>query len=229
MDDYASRQLALIKSIEEQFRVGKSPSTIVDAVSDYETDDRICLTALTYLPSKLQKKIYVEIVEPLKKIDNRQYFYESSALHITVQNVRVINNPPHFTKDDIEKARKVFNEVVAKHGPLKVEILRIFELPTSFALSAFTTFEWEELVFDLRSQLKKVGVPDDKSYAPGPVLANTTICRYTTPPNEEFMCKLKKLKEIRIGSFDVKNILLVTTNAVSLPSKTTIIEEYNLG
>lgn len=174
MDGYASRQLALVKSIEEQFKAGKSPSTIVDPVSDYETDERICLTALTYLPSKLQEKIYEEIVEPLKKIDNRQYFYESPALHITVQNVRVINNPPHFTKDDIEKAGKVFKEAVAKHGPLRVEIQRIFELPTSFALSAFTTFEWEEFVFDLRIQLEKAGVPDDKSYAPGPVLANTT-------------------------------------------------------
>lgn len=229
MDDYASRQLELVKSIEEQFKAGKSPSTIVDPVSNYEADDRICLTALAYLPSRLQEKIYEEIVEPLRKMDNRQYFYESSALHITVQNVRVINNPPHFTKDDIEKARRVFKEVIAKHGSLKVEIQRIFELPTSFALSAFTTIGWEELVFDLRSQLKKAGVPDDKSYAPGPVLANTTICRYTTPPNEGFLNELKKLKEIRIGSFEVKNVALATTNAVSLPSKTTIIEEYNLS
>lgn len=228
MDDYASKQLILIKSIEEQFKAGKSPSTIVEPVSDYEKDDRICLTSLSYLSSSLQEKIYTEIVAPLKALDSRQYFYEKDALHITVQNVRVINNPPHFSDMEIEKAKAVFAGVTQKYHPVEVEIERIFELPTSFALSVFTPFNWEDLVLDLRNELERVGVPDDKTYAAGPVLANVTVCRYTTQPNEEFQNKLKELKEIKIGSFIVNSIKLVTTNAVSLPSKTTIIEEYNL-
>lgn len=229
MDDYSSRQVALVKDIEKQFEAGNSPSTIVEPVSNYETDMRICLTSLAYLPQNLQEKIYNEIVEPLKKIDDRQYFYEKAALHITVQNVRVINNPPHFTDSDIERAKNVFASITQKYHPVEVEIRRIFELPTSFALSAFTPSSWEDLVLDLRNELEKAGVPDDKSYAPGPVLANVTICRYTTPPNEEFQSKLKELKEIKLGSFKIENIKLATTNAVSFPSKTTIIGEYNLS
>lgn len=228
MGDYSLKQLELVQRIEKQFRSGKSPSTIVEPVSDYEADNRICLTSLAYLPSNLQDKIYSDIVDPLKKIDDRQYFYEKDALHVTVQNIRVINNPPHFTHTEIEKARDVFARVTQKYHPVEVEIRRVFELPTSFALSAFTPIDWEDLVLDLRNELEKAGVPDDKSYASGPVLANVTICRYTNPPNEEFWNKLRKLKDIEIGNFTVSKISLATTNAVSLPSKTTIFEEYNL-
>lgn len=228
MDDYPHKQLRLIKEMETKFSLGLFPSEVVNMVDDYEKDDRICLTSLFYLPVIFQKKIHDLLIKPLQEIDGRQYFFETEALHITVQNIKVVADPPTFTPEDVNKTKQVFADVTRRHHPIEVAVERIFQLPTSVALSVFTPHEWEELVMELREGLEKAGVGDDKSYAKGPVLANVTVCRYTTPPNDEFYSKLEALKEFELGSFTVDTIMLVTTNSVSLPSKTSVIEKYDL-
>lgn len=228
MNVYSQLQLKLIQDIEEKFKKGESPSTIVEPVADYVNDDRICLTSLSYLPEKIVEKIQSDIINPLKTLDSRQYFYNSGSIHITVQNIRTISDPPLFTTDDIEKTREVFKRIIPNHPKIRVTLKRLFELPTSFGLCAFTDQSWEELVMDLRNELVRVGVPDNKIYSPGPVLANATFCRYTTTPNSTFMQKIKELKDIEIGSFEFSSVKLVTTNAVDIPEKTTIIDEFEL-
>ena len=229
MDDYSQKQLELTRQIEESFKKGQNPSETVKPVSDYVNDDRICLTSVVFLPGDIENEIIRKIINPLREADASQYYYGPGSMHVTINNVRVINNPPHFSDQDIEKAKLVFRKTISKYRRFEVSLKRLFELPTSLAISAFTSNLYQGLVLDLRSSLSAEGIKDDKKYAlEDVIIANSTISRFTNIPNREFYDKVKTLKEIEIGSFEVKKICLITTNAVCHPSKTKIVEEYDL-
>ena len=229
MDNYQTKQLELTKKIEEGFKKGESLSTTVEPVSDYINDNRICITSVVFIPQNLEKRIIENVINPLRKINPIQYFYIPDSFHITINNIRKIENPPLFNNQDVEKARKVFRRVISKYRPFVFEIKRLFELPTSLAISAFSDETLGNLALELREELKKAGVPDNKTYAnENTVIGSTTISRFTNSSNPCFKEKVKELKEIDVGSFEVKKISLITTNAVCYPSKTKIIEEYLL-
>lgn len=229
MDNYQTKQLELTKKIEESFKKGQSLSTVVEPVSDYMNDNRICLTSVVFIPQDLEKRIIENVINLLRKINPIQYFYIPSSFHVTIANIRTIENPPLFNNKDIEKVREVFKMVISKYRSFAFEIKRLFELPTSLAISAFSDETPGNLVLELREELKKAGVPDNKTYAnENIVIGSTTISRFTNSPNPDFKKKVKELKEIDIGSFEVRKISLITTNAVCYPSKTKIIEEYFL-
>lgn len=229
MDNYQIKQLKLISKIERGFKKGESLSTVVEPVSDYINDNRICLTSVVFIPQNLVERIIEDVINPLRKINPIQYFYIPGSFHITIANIRTIDNPPLFNNKDIEKVREVFKRVIPKHRSFVFEIKRLFELPTSLAISAFSDETLGELALELREEFKKVGVPDNKTYAnENIVIGSATISRFTNTPSPDFREKVKELKEINIGSFEVRKISLITTNAVCYPSKTKIIEEYLL-
>lgn len=229
MDTYSQKQLKLTEEIEEKFKRGENPSTIVQPVKDYTNDKRICLTGVVFIPKNLEQKILDEFIKPLQEADSSQYFYVPGSFHVTIQNVRTINNPPLFTKDDIQKASKVFEAIVLKHKIFSLKLERLFELPTSLALCAFSDESLRDIAHELRDELSRAGIPDNKSYASADVvLGNVTIVRYTRKPNDEFKNKIKELKETKVDSFDVREVSLITTNSVCIPNKTRIIKKYNL-
>ena len=229
MGEYQKKQLEITKRIEESFRNGHNLSTIVEPASNYVNDNRICLTSVVFIPQDLEKRIIDNITNILQEINPIQYFYIPKSFHVTIQNIRTIENPPLFNNEDIEKVRKVFGGIIHKYSAFTFELKRLFELPTSLAISAFSNEIFGNLVLELREGLEKAGVPDNKTYIDGDaVIANATISRFTNTPNPAFKQKVKELKELEIGSFQVKKISLITTNAVCHPAKTRIIEEYLL-
>lgn len=227
---YQNKQLELIELIEESFRHGKSPSTIVEPVSDYINDDRICLTSVFFAPHELEEKIIEKVINPLKEISPNQYYYVRGSFHITLNNIRTIADPPSFDGNDIEKAKQIFRRVISKYQSFTFDIKRLIELPTSLAITAFSDETLGNIALEIRRELKKVRVPDNKVYASKDiVIGNITISRYTNVPNLEFQKKIKQLKEVEIGSFEAEKVALITTNAICCPSKTKIIEEYELN
>lgn len=230
MNAYSEKQLKLIETIEEKFRKGESPSTVVEPVSDYINDDRVCLTSVVFIPQGLEQKIINNIVNPLKEINPIQYFYIPGSFHITIKNIRTIENPPLFNDKDIKKACEVFKRVIPKYKSFTFELRRLFELSTSLAISAFSDETLGNLTSELGKELKKAGVPDNKKYATNDiVIGSTTVSRFTNTPNPAFKQKVKELKETKIGSFEVKKVYLITTNSICYPTKTKIIEEYSLS
>ena len=105
----------------------------------------------------------------------------------------------------------------------------MFELPTSVGIRAFCDEILKEIAFEIRENLEREGVPDNKTYGSNDVvIANSTICRYTTKPNENFFRKVSELKNIEIGKFKAKKVSLITTNAICHPKKTKVLSEYYL-
>ncbi len=227
---YQEKQYKLFQDIEESCKSGKNISTLVETISDYGNDNKICLTSVVFIPEDLRNVIIKNIIEPLNKLDSGQYYYLPDSLHITLQNIRTVSNPPLFNNDDIDKVKKVFKEVIPKYKSLSFELKGLFELPNSLSIRAYSSEYLRDLRLEIMDKLEEVGVPDNKTYASNDIFfGNSSICRYVKNPNKDFFEKVKELKNETIGILDVKKISLITTNAVCHPNKTKVIEEYNLS
>ena len=226
---YQQKQTQLFNKIESSFKKGESISTIVEPVNNYINDSRICLTAVAFLPKDLQEVVRLKVTEYLKTADQSQYYYLPQSLHLTIQNIRTIQNPPLFNPEDIEKVKMVFRKIIPKYHSFSFEIKDIFELPTSLSLRAYCNETLGDLALELRKSLKGIGVADNKTYASGDIVfGNITVCRYTKNPNTSFFKIVKKLKNIEIGKMNVSTASLITTNSVCYPDKTIIHETFNL-
>jgi len=229
MPAYQEKQHAVFEKLEKDAAAGQAKATFVEPLKDYAGDQKICLTSVVFLSPSLRQAVVEKIVGPLQNTDRRQYYSHFDSLHITTQNVRTIHQPPLFTNQDIIKAKEVFQKVVPKYKVFNFNLRGLLELPTSLAIRAYSDSTLKDLVLELRQELRQAGVPDDKKYASEEVVfGNTTICRYTTKPNADFMSKVHELKNTEIGNLEVTKISLITTNVVCHPNKTKIIETYNL-
>src|SRR5258708_16362563 len=112
MDSHQVRQKEVIHRLEEQIGNDTLSFTTVAPVADYENDTRICLTSVHFPHEVLQKKVQETLITPLRMISPEHFYYPDDSLHMTIKNVRVINDPQHFNETDITRARDVFAKIV---------------------------------------------------------------------------------------------------------------------
>lgn len=162
MNNHQLQQQKVINKIEEQVRANLLNFSTVSPVEDYEKDHRICLTSVHSPNEELKLQIKKLLTESLHKIEPDFYYYTADSLHMTIKNIRVINNPPHFTAEDVEKARKVFPQIIPKHKQFNVYFYKLLLFPNNLALIGTTDSELDSIILDLDKKLNKVGVPDFK-------------------------------------------------------------------
>ena len=230
MTTFQERQLVLMRQMEQSFASNPHTATIVPMQTDFINDPQMALTAVSYLPKDIAAIITRTVIEPLKTIEPEFYYYPAVSMHITVQNVRVIHDPPRFTAADIEVARSVFRQSVKNEQPFTFSVHGILAMPTSVSIIALGTPEYDWFVKQLRKDLSNAGVPDDKSYFTDElVFANITIARFTHTPSTEFLKKLESLNHIDIGTVVIKDMHLVAMNAGANREKTTVLETYRFA
>ncbi|MDP3964548.1 MAG: hypothetical protein Q8Q20_02735 [bacterium] len=226
---YQKRQKQLIEEIELSFKENRGHSEIVDMVDDYATDNRICLTVVSFISPALHGTIKQKLIQPLRECDPSLYYYLSKSLHVTIQNVRTIHNPPAFSQRDIKIMKEVLQKVALRHNPFEFYFQGLFELPTSLSIPAYSEEILSDLILDIREEMNKHNITDNKKYHNTEVMfGNVTISRFPAKPNKDFFQKVQKLKKMDIGKTTVKEICLISTNAVCHPSKTTIHGTYRL-
>lgn len=213
---HQEKQVELINEIERQIQRNEMRFSTVPAVEDYDNDDRLCLTGIHLPKDDFIKKVQTDIIAPLKGIAPEHYYYEPPSLHLTIKSVRVINNPPHFTEEEIRKAEKVFAEVVPQHKRFSVYFYRFLLFPTNLALVGTTDPELDMIHQGLDQKLSAAGVPDDKIYTNKQYFfANMTLCRFRALPNNEFQEKIADLsRSLKIPSYVVDSVSLLICNAV---------------
>lgn len=215
MTDHQLGQIEVVNKLEAQVKNNLSGFSTVTPVADFENDPRTCLTSV-HLPSNELKNTILDLTKPLKEKFPEHYYYDSNSLHLTVKNVRVINDPPHFTGDDIQKAKNVFTKVIPNHQKFNVYFYRLLLFPNNLALMGTTDPEFDEIFFDLDSELKKVGLDDDKKYINSKYfISNVTLARFSKPVSQEFKEMVEKIsREVKIKPYLVDSVSLVTSNAV---------------
>ncbi|PWU24153.1 hypothetical protein C5B42_00445 [Candidatus Cerribacteria bacterium 'Amazon FNV 2010 28 9'] len=214
--NHQSKQREVIDHIALQVSNNSLNFSTVSPVEDYAKDPRICLTSVHFPHKNLIDKVQREIIEPLRKIEPSLYYYPNDGLHMTIKNVRVINNPPHFNEDDVRKAIEVFSKVIPQHKKFNVYFYRLLLFPNNLALIGTTDEELDHIVLDLDKQLKANDVPDDKAYANSQYFfSNMTLARLIGIPSTVFTQKVEELSEsLRFESYQVDSVSLITGNAV---------------
>lgn len=215
MTSHQKKQIEVISRIEGQIQTSSLNFSIVSPVENFKSDPRISLTSI-HLPSILLKNKILKLILPLRDISPEHYYYPSESLHTTIKNVRVINDPPHFTKGDIEKAREVFSNIILNHWQFKVYFYRFLLFPYNLALVGTTDEELDNIVLDLDKKLKEFGIADDKRYInPKYFFSNITLARFSKPISDKFKKKVEVLSnKIKFDPYVVDSVTLVTTNAV---------------
>lgn len=229
--NYARKQKEILERLEALSWAGENPASSVPLSSNFEVDARLCLTFLSFLPTAIKETV-TTLIEELKALDTDQYFYLPESLHITIQNVRRIADPPTFTTTDITAADCAFKETVAekKLKPIKFNLSGLLLLPTSLAVTVYTDKTYGDFVKALRQNLKKHKIPDNKSYISDDIVfGNITIARFGSPPSIKLKERVAGLKEsFSGGEYLAEDICLVTTSAVCHPAFTTIRHSYKL-
>lgn len=226
---HQKKQREVINLLEQQVINKTINFSTVAPVEDYEADTRICLTSIHLPHQELITKVQNKLIAPLKEISPNYFFYPDDSLHMTIKNIRVINDPPHFTREDINKAERVFESVVPKHKKFKVYFYRLFLFHNNLALIGTTDPELDDIVLDLDKELNAVGLPDDKKYINDKYFfCNMTLSRFNNTPPLEFVKKVDELsKNIFFEPYVVDSITLITCTAVF--TKKNIIKTWQLG
>ena len=226
---HQEKQVEVINQIEEQVKSTYLGFSTVAPVENYEKDTRICLTSVHFPSQKLIAKVQDNLIKPLSQITSDIFYYPADSLHMTIKNIRVVNDPPHFTDQDKEKVKQVFTSVIPNHRKLQVYFYRLLLFPNNISLIGTTDPELDNIILDLDEHLNKVGIPDDKKYLNSQFFfCNMTLARFNNKPTREFIEKVKELSESLVFEpYIVDSVTLITCTAVF--TKRNIIDTWKLA
>lgn len=226
MTFHQQQQIKVINQIEQSILQNSLNFSTVAPVDDFENDSRICLTSLHFPNQELIDDVQ-KIISELKKVEPNFYYYPPQSLHLTIKNIRVINDPPNFKQSDVEKAQEIFKEVLSKHHKFKVYFYRLLLFPNNLALVGTTDPELDEIVLDLDEKLNRAGVPDDKKYNNSRYFfSNMTLVRFGGL-SSKFASKVNELStKINFKPYEIDSVTLISGNAVFKNPR--IIQKYNL-
>lgn len=213
--DHQQKQVEVIHKLEKQLKNKTAQFTTVAPVENYATDSRICLTSLHFPQPALTSIVQETIIQPLVAIEPDFFFYPASSLHLTIKNIRVIQDPPSFTAQDIQIAQEVFSRVIPQHRPFSLYFYRLLLFENNLALVGTTDPELDLLIQDLNQELLAAGIPDDKVYVNSQYFfSNMTVARFSRPPSAVFIEAVEHISEqISIPPYTVDSITLLTGNA----------------
>lgn len=226
---YEQNQLSSLRQLSASMLSGTNTSTVVPVLKDYTNDPQLCLTTVVFVDPAIYRHIYEKLIEPLKAIKPSFYYYPHASLHITVQNIRVIHDPPRFTQPDIQKAFSVCRAIIPTYQSLSLRLYGAIQFATSAVIGVLHENTFDDLVLTLRKAFAAAGVPDDKNYFNATILSSTTFCRFAHEPSQEFIRSLEAFREYDFGSMKAMKIYLVETNSVAHPQKTKVHGEFVLS
>ncbi len=227
MTPFQQKQLSLMRQMEVQSLTGSTKSTVVPILADYGNDQQLSLTTVAFLSSEVARTIHEKIIEPLSSLEPDFYYYQDTSMHLTINNIRVISNPPQYSQKDIATAQRLLSELIPQYRPFRIAFTGVLRMPTSLSVIALVTPEYDRFVRVLRRKLFDRGIPDDKQYFTDEMIfGNTTVCRFTHQPSQKFISEVSRHRSAHFGDMDITEVSLIETNAGCHPSKTHIFDTY---
>jgi len=213
---YQKKQIEVINKIERQINTNSIKFSMVTPTTDFDNDQRMCLTGVHFPHEKLLNIIENNLIAPLRKIQANHYYYSQDSLHLTIKNVRTVSSPPNFDKNDVTKVKIVFDKVIPKHHQFKAYFYRLLLFPSNLALIGTVDPELDKIIFDLNENLDKINFPDDKQYTNNKYFfCNTTLVRFISPISEEFKKKIINLSaNVKLDPYTIDSVSLISGNAV---------------
>ena len=212
INNHRKNQIKVIDLLEQKFKDKKISA--VRPVDNFKNDPRICLTTVHFPKKYFINKIFTDIINPLKKVDSRLYYYKPTSLHLTIKNIRTIENPPNFTKDNVIRVTNAFTKVIPSFHKFNIYYYKLLILPYSISLLCTTDPELNKLFLKLDKTLNIIGLPDNKSYVNKKYFfINMTLARFNKPVSIKIMKKVKELSSKIDFTYTVDSASLIEANA----------------
>ncbi|MBU0455730.1 MAG: hypothetical protein ABIH77_03710 [Pseudomonadota bacterium] len=226
---YKEQQKKLVQQAEHALQTNHYHSTVIAMQKDYEKDKQRCLTSVVFIPNQIAQKIIKEVVDELKKIESCHYFYPPESMHITIKNIRTLQNLPSFTEQDIKKANRLFNEIVPQYSAFDFHLEDLIAFPTSLSVMAYSSDQLQKLILALDKGLKEIGIPDNKRYFSDEIFwGNISFCRFMKKPAQQFIDRVKQMRHLKIGTFRAEKVHLISCNAGCAKKTIKVHGEYYL-
>lgn len=210
---YQDQQYQLFNQLESAFQRGEQPCNIYPQITDYANDPRRCLTIAGWIDHDLATEIDEILIQPLKAVDPRQYYYPQDSLHTTLLTLFLAANPPLFTDSEVAIIKTVLAEIVPKLKPITYHLKGLFLMPNSIGVRGYTGPELYEAINTIRGALIKKGIAINPGLASDEVyFGHITLCRFITPPNSAFWRKTVELRNRGFGHRTSNTLSLISGN-----------------
>ena len=203
---------------------------VIDTQIDSETDQRFGITVLIRPPESIKNKIQ-SFLNELKGVDDLQYYYPNSDIHITVLsiiscydgfNLNLINPSEYIAiiQENLISLKKLeisFNGITASNSTIMIQ-----GFPSNDSLNSLR----DALRKAFQNSTLKQSI--DSRY---PLFtAHSSVCRFRKPiaKTQKIIDVLEDYRSINFGKFEVSELELVYNDWYQKTEKTTLLHQFSV-
>lgn len=174
------------------------------------TDNRFGVTLLIRPPILVKKRIEIFLKE-LKNIDNQQYYYPLSDIHITVMSIISCYDGFDLKNISIPNYIRIIEKSIQDVGKFRIKFKGITASTSTIMIQGFYGEILNTFRNNLRINFQKSHLEQtiDKRYSIK--TGHSTVVRFQNKLEQEnnFLEALEKYKDFDFGEFDVNRVELV--------------------
>ena len=181
-----------------------------DSLIKSPTDNRFGITLLIRPPLLVKKRIEIFLNE-LKNIDNQQYYYPLSDIHITVMSIISCYDGFDLKNISIPNYIRIIEKSIQGVGKFRIKFKGITASTSTIMIQGFYGEILNTLRNNLRINFQKSHLEQtiDKRYSIK--TGHSTVVRFQNKLEQEnnYLEALEKYKDFDFGEFDVNRVELV--------------------
>ncbi len=175
------------------------------------TNKRFGITLLIRPPDSVKEKIQ-EFIDELKTLDNNQYYYQNSDIHITIMSIISCYKEFHLENISIKDYIKLIEKSIQNIKDFTINFKGITASQSCIMIQGFLDDDnLKNLRNNLRTDFHNSNLEQtiDRRYAIK--TAHSTIIRFQNQltQKKEFLNVLEKYRKFNFGEFKVDNVELV--------------------
>jgi len=200
-----------------------------DSLIKSPTDNRFGITLLIRPPLLVKKRIDIFLKE-LKNIDNQQYYYPLSDIHITVMSIISCADGFDLKNISIPNYIRIIENSIQDVGKFRIKFKGITASTSTIMIQGF----YGEILNTLRNNLRinfqrsHLEQTIDKRYSIK--TGHSTVVRFQNKLEQEnnYLEALEKYKDFDFGEFEVNRVELVFNDWYQRKEHVTILSYFDI-
>lgn len=200
----------------------------IDTKIDAETDNRFGITLLIRPPEFIKNKIQ-SFLNELKKIDDTQYYYPNSDIHITVLSIISCYDGFELKQINPEDYIAIVRENLASLKNLEINFKGITASNSTIILQGFPTNATLNSFRDsLRKAFQNSNLQQSIDSRYTLFTAHSSICRFRKPiiNTKKIISLLEEYRMYDFGKFEVQELDLVYNDWYQRKEKTQLLHQF---
>lgn len=218
------------KLYEVSIRKIENGDALIDPLIDSPCDRRFGITLLIRPPQNIKVRIQA-FLDKLKQIDQSQYYYPESDIHITVMSIVSCYEGFKLEQIAISDYINLIEESLNGIDSFKIQLKGITASDSGIIVQGFPENDTlNKLRDNLRTNFKKSLLEQsiDKRYSIKTV--HSTVVRFRKPiqKRDSFVAFLERKKNAVFGTFEVKELELVFNDWYLRQENTKLLANFNI-